>query len=106
MYGNAILHHVNLQAAALELHRVLKPGGMAVFAEPLGHSPLLGLARRNLPSPGKARDPHERPLRHADLEALGRVLLLTGIREYQLLSMACRLIQNARTRRILEATDA
>jgi 2-polyprenyl-3-methyl-5-hydroxy-6-metoxy-1,4-benzoquinol methylase len=106
VYGNAILHHVNLAAAAPELRRVLKPGGVAVFAEPLGHNPILEFARRHLPYPGKARDPQERPLRYADLETLGRVLPLTRVREHQLLSMLRRVIGNAGIRRILEVTDA
>jgi hypothetical protein len=59
-----------------------------------------------LPYPGKARDPFERPLRYEDLAALGRVIPLATVREYQFLSMIRRIIQNARTRRILDATDA
>ncbi len=105
-YGNAILHHVDLKAAAPELLRVLRPGGIAVFAEPLGENSLLEFARRSLPYPGKARDSFERPLRYQDLAALGRVIPLATVREYQFLSMARRVIQNTRIRRILEATDA
>jgi len=106
VYGNAILHHVDLNAAARELLRVLRPGGVAVFAEPLGENPLLEFARRRVPYPGKARDPWERPLRYQDLDALGRVIPLAMVKEYQFLSMARRFIQNAHIRRVLEATDA
>ncbi len=105
VYGNAILHHVRLDAAGLEPRRVLRPGGIAVFAEPLGENPLLQFARRYLPYPGKARDPGERPLRYQDLEALGRALALTSGQEYQLLSMVRRLTRNARLLQVLEALD-
>lgn len=47
--GFAILHHLSLKKALLELHRVLRPGGRAIFAEPLGTNPLLNLYRRATP---------------------------------------------------------
>jgi ubiquinone/menaquinone biosynthesis C-methylase UbiE len=34
VYGSSVLHHLNLDAALSEIHRVLKPGGRAVFTEP------------------------------------------------------------------------
>ena len=33
-YGSSILHHLNIDAALAEIHRVLRPGGRIVFAEP------------------------------------------------------------------------
>src|SRR5947208_2927403 len=36
VWGNAILHHLDLTKAGRELRRVLKPGGVAVFCEPSG----------------------------------------------------------------------
>jgi SAM-dependent methyltransferase len=47
--GFAILHHLDLTAAFSEMYRVLKPGGTAVFAEPLGSNPLIRLYRRLTP---------------------------------------------------------
>lgn len=34
VYGSSILHHLNIDAALLEVHRVLRPGGRMVFTEP------------------------------------------------------------------------
>jgi ubiquinone/menaquinone biosynthesis C-methylase UbiE len=34
VYGSSVLHHLDLDASLRELHRVLKPGGRLVFAEP------------------------------------------------------------------------
>ena len=34
VYGSSILHHLNIDAALAEVHRVLRPGGRLVFAEP------------------------------------------------------------------------
>jgi ubiquinone/menaquinone biosynthesis C-methylase UbiE len=47
--GFAILHHLDLQLSIAELHRVLKPGGVAYFAEPLGSNPLINFYRRLTP---------------------------------------------------------
>ncbi len=70
VWGNAILHHLDLHRAGAELHRVLKPGGVAVFCEPWGGNALLSFARRSLPYPGKGRTPDERPLSRRDLAPL------------------------------------
>jgi SAM-dependent methyltransferase len=34
VYGSSILHHLDLERALREIHRVLRPGGAIVFAEP------------------------------------------------------------------------
>jgi SAM-dependent methyltransferase len=47
--GFAIIHHLDLGKALTELHRVLKPGGSAYFAEPLATNPLIQLYRRLTP---------------------------------------------------------
>jgi len=47
--GFAILHHLDLELAIPELYRVLKPGGVAFFAEPLGTNPMINLYRRLTP---------------------------------------------------------
>jgi ubiquinone/menaquinone biosynthesis C-methylase UbiE len=92
VWGNAILHHLDMQTAAQELHRVLKPGGIAVFCEPWGENPLLAWARRCLPYPGKARTADEEPLRLRHLRPLREVFPSLEIEGHQLLSMVRRVL--------------
>ncbi|MCI0459251.1 MAG: class I SAM-dependent methyltransferase [Gemmataceae bacterium] len=63
--GSAILHHLDLKKAYSELSRVLKPGGHAVFLEPLGHNVLINLYRRLTPS---MRTVDEHPLTERDID--------------------------------------
>jgi SAM-dependent methyltransferase len=67
VFGSAIIHHVDVAKCAQELHRILKPGGRAVFREPLGHNPLMNLYRKLTPS---ARTKDEHPLLRRDLSIL------------------------------------
>ena len=57
--GFAILHHLELGPALAELRRVLKPGGRALFAEPLSSNPIIRLYRRLTP---KYRTADEAPI--------------------------------------------
>lgn len=63
--GTAILHHLDLHRAFSEIVRVLRPDGVAIFMEPLGHNPLINLYRKLTPS---LRTEDEHPLRIEDFE--------------------------------------
>lgn len=41
-----VLHHVNIEKALLEVHRVLKPGGRVVCYEPLKYGPFMRLLKK------------------------------------------------------------
>lgn len=67
--GTGILHHLDLPKAYGELARTLKPGGSAIFVEPLGHNPFIQLYRWLTP---KLRTADEHPLLMRDLELCRR----------------------------------
>jgi SAM-dependent methyltransferase len=105
VWGNAILHHLDLTKAAGELHRILAPEGIAVFCEPWGENVLLDWARRWLPYPGKQRTRDERPLRERDLPPLRAVFPTMHVEGYQFLSMAGRVLGRGTLTRALEWCD-
>lgn len=65
--GRGILHHLEYDIALNEIMRVLKPGGILVFQEPLGSNPLLKLFRLCTPY---ARTLDEAPLYRTDLKKI------------------------------------
>jgi SAM-dependent methyltransferase len=67
--GTAILHHLDLNRALAELARTLRPGGMALFMEPLGHNPVINLYRHLTPH---MRTIDEHPLLMRDLQLARR----------------------------------
>ena len=69
VYGSGILHHLDMERATAEVFRVLRPGGRAVFLEPLGYNPLINAYRRATP---EMRTVDEHPLLKADLDLIER----------------------------------
>ena len=63
--GSGILHHLDLDRAYAELARVLRPGGVGVFIEPMGHNPAINRYRDRTPA---MRTVDEHPLLMADLD--------------------------------------
>jgi ubiquinone/menaquinone biosynthesis C-methylase UbiE len=71
--GKWVLHHADVPRAAAEVHRLLRPGGVAVFFENQARNrPLAWARRRLLHSRALARvgTEDERPLTRADVERL------------------------------------
>jgi SAM-dependent methyltransferase len=106
VWGNAVLHHLDIETAGREVFRVLRPGGIAVFCEPWGENPLLRWARRRLPYRGKQRTPDEEPLRLRQVRALAHIFPEVNCRGYQLLSMVRRVLRPGRLTAALERCDA
>ncbi len=67
VFGNGVLHHVELLPAIRQVRRVLKPGGIAVFVEPLAHNPVIKVYRRIAK---EVRTETEAPLRIRDLRLI------------------------------------
>jgi 2-polyprenyl-3-methyl-5-hydroxy-6-metoxy-1,4-benzoquinol methylase len=59
VFGNGVLHHLELEKAYREVARVLKPGGHAFFMEPMEQHPMLVLLRKATPL---ARSVDEKPM--------------------------------------------
>jgi len=65
--GGNILHHLDLETALKEISRVLKPGGICVFHEPLDMNPVGRIVRKLTPS---ARTKDEKPFRKKEINIL------------------------------------
>lgn len=69
VYGSGIVHHLDTEVAAREVARVLRPGGTALFWEPLGYNPVINVYRALTPS---ARTVDEHPLLARDFALMRR----------------------------------
>jgi len=88
--GKQILHHLDLDLAAVEVRRILRPGGRAAFLEPLIHNPLLEGYRRLTPH---LRSPSEQALAMSDLRRFGDHFTGWEHREYCLFSILPALME-------------
>jgi SAM-dependent methyltransferase len=71
VFGVAVLHHLDLALVGPEIHRVLKPGGRAIFQEPVRNSRVLRAIRRLIPYHHPDVSPFEHPLTDGELQAFG-----------------------------------
>ena len=85
VYGAGILHHLDIDRSAREIARVLKPTGVAIFTEPLGHNPVINLYRKLTPT---MRSPDEHPIVWRDFQTLDRYFSHTDASFHNLISMA------------------
>jgi SAM-dependent methyltransferase len=83
--GSAILHHLDLKRCFEQIGRTLKPGGRAVFLEPLGHNPAINLYRWLTP---KIRTPDEHPLLMRDFRLARSYFGQVDLTHFHLLSLA------------------
>jgi SAM-dependent methyltransferase len=67
VFGIAILHHLDLKLVSREVHRVLKPGGRAIFQEPVRNSASVRFVRSLIPYRAPDISPYERPLTDGEL---------------------------------------
>ena len=86
IYGSGILHHLSIEKAIIEIKRVLKKGGKAVFYEPLGHNIFINIFRYFTP---KLRTKDEHPLLLEDLKKIKILFPNTKFHYFYLLSIFC-----------------
>lgn len=106
VYGNACLHHFELEKGLKEIRRVLKPGGKAVFCEPLGSSEFLKKLRNFVPVRKNIVSPFERQLNYNDLKVIENIFKTVIVREFGLFNRLDRVISNKAVLSLLGKLDS
>ena len=70
VYGANMLHHVDIAKCMAEVYRVLKPGGRAVFWDPVHYNPAINIYRRMAAG---VRTEDEHPLRLSDIRQIKNI---------------------------------
>jgi ubiquinone/menaquinone biosynthesis C-methylase UbiE len=84
VFGNAALHHTDLDKSPAEIARVLKPGGKAAFIDDLRHHPVMWLYRK------LTSDKHthfETPMIHRNIEQFKPYFQSAEFESYDFLSI-------------------
>lgn len=85
VFGSGIIHHLDTRRSLEEIRRILKPGGVAVFREPLGGNPVFDTYRKLTPG---ARTEDEHPLLRSDFAIADELFTKTESRFYGLTTLA------------------
>jgi SAM-dependent methyltransferase len=102
VFGRGIIHHLNVDAAFGEIARLLRPDGMAIFLEPMGHNPLINWYRRRTP---ELRTPDEHPLVESDFQIARKHFGRVYTASYALTSLAAIPLRSPWLLRRLEDMD-
>lgn len=102
VFGRGIIHHLNVDAAFREVARLLRPDGVAIFLEPMGHNPLINWYRRRTP---ELRTPDEHPLLESDFALARKHFGRVEITNYALTSLAAIPLHSPWLLRRLEQLD-
>jgi ubiquinone/menaquinone biosynthesis C-methylase UbiE len=84
VFGIAILHHLDLDLVSREVRRVLKPGGRAIFQEPVRNSAVVRFVRSLIPYRAPDISPYERPLTDAELKRFAAGFRKWSVRAFAL----------------------
>jgi SAM-dependent methyltransferase len=84
VFGIAILHHLDLAFVSREVHRVLRPGGRAIFQEPVRNSRVIRFLRSLVPFRAPDISPYERPLTDPELRAFASPFSTVRVRAFGL----------------------
>lgn len=83
LVGSGIIHHLDIPRSMREVRRVLRDGGIAIFAEPLGHNAAVNWYRARTP---EMRTPDEHPLLARDLRAMAKDFRATKVTYFGLVA--------------------
>ncbi len=92
--GYAALHHIPMENLAERIYDRLKPGGVAVFAEPVVNSVMLDRLRRCLPFRYATPTKDEMPLNDQDIARFAKPFDRIVRREFQCVSRLWPLVPN------------
>lgn len=84
IFGNGVLHHTQLSQAIKEIKRILKPGGKAIFVEPLNHNPVIHIYRILAK---EVRTPTEHPIKFKDFKLMKKYFNQVNHKEFWLFSL-------------------
>jgi SAM-dependent methyltransferase len=85
VFGIGIIHHLDTRRSLQEVARILKPGGIAIFREPLGANPIINMYRAATPD---ARTVDEHPLVPADFRIADELFTKNDWRFYGVSTLA------------------
>lgn len=85
IFGSGIIHHLDTRRSLEEIYRLLKPGGVAIFKEPLGENVAIKAYRAATP---KARTVDEHPLVRRDFAIADSVFDEVDLSFYGLVTLA------------------
>ena len=84
IYGQGILHHLQLNLSLSEILRVLKKNGRMIFIEPLGSNPFINFYRYLTP---KSRSKDEHPLLKKDFDFIEKTYGDIQVKYYGFLTL-------------------
>lgn len=84
VFGSSVLHHVDIGLVAKEIHRVLKPGGKAIFVDPLAYNPAIAVYRMLAT---EVRTPNEKPMKFSDFKPFVQLFRRVSHREFELFTL-------------------
>ena len=99
IFGISVLHHLEPLLAIKEVKRVLKPGGRAIFVEPLNRNPLSNLYRALTPN---RHSENESPLDYSIIGTLKNHFSIVRHREFYLLSLGAAIFSFLKCKRMFD----
>jgi len=84
VFSMALLHHLELPRARQEIYRVLRPGGLFIFREPIRFSRTMNYLRRLFPAPKADISDYEHPMTREEVAVVMQGFTLVAERSFRL----------------------